>query len=233
MIKLLLIEDDAGLCYIIKSTLEEIIGGYEVLTARNGAEGLLVYAEDTPDIIVSDVDMPVMDGLEMAKQIRKTNTQIPILFASGKNRAMDVTAGYAAGCDNYIKKDFLPEELDVHVKKLIELKRPQTVEGKTIESHRIGKYTFDAARCCLAYKTQIHQLTSLESQILTLLYEKMGDPVPRNVILAKHWGVLDDYFYASRSLDVIISRIRKYLSKDKSVSIKNIRNVGLVLKVFT
>lgn len=122
MIKLLLIEDDKNLCYIIKSNLEEILGGYEVITAANGEEGLLALKEQKADIIVSDVDMPVLNGIEMVKKIRQFNTEIPILFATGKTSSKDVLAGYGSGADNYIKKPFLPEELDAHIHALLSMK---------------------------------------------------------------------------------------------------------------
>ncbi len=228
MIKLLLIEDDINLGYIIKSSLEEIIGDYEVRTASNGEEGLQALTGNyLPDVIVSDIDMPVLNGLDMVKQIRKSNTEIPIIFATAKKSSKDVTVGYESGVNNYIKKPFLPEELDAHIKALIRLKHNQIIKPKE-KTYRIGKYIFDPKLYYLDYNSKKQNLTSREAQILTLLYDKKGEVVLREDILNKFWGT-NDYF-TSRSLDVFISKMRRYLSEDATVSIKNIKGVGLILE---
>lgn len=228
MIKLLLIEDDINLCYILKSSLEELIGDYEVTTASNGEEGLQILASNyTPDIIVSDVDMPVLNGLDMVKQIRKSNVDILIIFTTAKNTAKDVTLGYESGVDNYIKKPFLPEELDAHIKALLRLKQNTIIELKE-QAAKIGSYIFEPELYYLEYDSKKQRLTSRESQILKLLYDNKGQIVLREDILNKFWGT-NDYF-TSRSLDVFISKMRRYLSEDRTVSIKNIKGVGLILE---
>ena len=115
MIKLLLVEDDANLCYIIRGGLEDMIGGYEVMTASNGEEGLKIWKEQHLDIIISDIEMPVMDGYEMVRRIRETDGFIPIVFTSGRVSPKDVVKGYELGVNNYIKKPFVAEELDAHI----------------------------------------------------------------------------------------------------------------------
>ncbi|GAB6123463.1 response regulator transcription factor [Dysgonomonas termitidis] len=226
MIKLLLIEDDINLAYIIKSSLEEIIGGYEVITSVNGDEGLQILADYTPDVIVSDIDMPILNGIDMVKHIRKSNTDIPIIFATGKSSSTDVKIGYEAGVNNYIKKPFLPDELDAHIKALMQLKYNQVIKHKE-KIYKIGKYLFDPTLYHLDYNSKKQNLTSRESQILNLLCDKKGEVVLREDILIKFWGT-NDYF-TSRSLDVFISKMRRYLSEDASISIKNIKGVGLIL----
>ena len=123
MIKLLLVEDDANLCYIIRGGLEDMIGGYEVMTASNGEEGLKIWKEQHLDIIISDIEMPVMDGYEMVRRIRETDGLIPIVFTSGRVSPKDVVKGYELGVNNYIKKPFLAEELDAHIGALLKMKR--------------------------------------------------------------------------------------------------------------
>ena len=123
MIKLLLVEDDANLRYIIRGGLEDMIGGYEIKDAANGEEGLKVWQEWQPDVIVSDIEMPVMDGYEMVKRIRETDPDIPILFSSGRVSPKDVVKGYELGVNNYLKKPFLPEELNAHVQALMKMKQ--------------------------------------------------------------------------------------------------------------
>ncbi|WP_080903481.1 response regulator transcription factor [Parabacteroides sp. Marseille-P3160] len=227
MIKLLLIEDDINLGYIIKSSLEEIIGGYEVVTASNGEEGLEDLKEYSPDLIVSDIDMPVLNGLEMVRKIRQTDQQIPIVFATGKTSSKDVTIGYEAGVNNYIKKPFLPEELDAHIKALLQYaqgKRTKPVQ----EVYNLGRFEFTPKLYLLKHDDMKQNLTARESQILEELCKRKGEVVLREELLKKFWGT-DDYF-TSRSLDVFISKMRKYLSGDSTVSIKNIKGVGLILE---
>ena len=117
--KLLLVEDDATLRYMIRNSLEVVIGGYEMAEAANGAEGLELWKTFRPDIIVADVEMPVMDGYEMVAKIRETDRLQPIVFASGMEDPSHVMRGYEVGVNNYIKKPYLPEELDAHVRALL------------------------------------------------------------------------------------------------------------------
>ena len=122
MIKLLLVEDDKNLSYIVQSGLQDIIGGYEVITAFNGKEGLQAWEEHHPDIIISDIDMPVMDGFEMVRHIRETDGDTPILFASALTSPKDVRKGYDIGVNNYVKKPFIPDELDAHLHAILKMK---------------------------------------------------------------------------------------------------------------
>jgi DNA-binding response OmpR family regulator len=226
MIKLLLIEDDASLSYMIKSSLEDIIGNYEVDIATNGEEGLERIASFRPDMIVSDIEMPVLNGLEMLKQIRLTDTNIPVIFASGKVSSKDVTFGYEAGADNYIKKPFSPEELDAHIRSMLNLKNGSKTRIKNA-IYPVGRYGFDPKNFTLTYESEKYIMTARESHLLDLLVEHKGEIVKREDILLRFWKL--NNAYTSRSLDVFISRIRGYLSKDKSVTLKNIKGVGLVL----
>jgi len=225
-IKLLLVEDDKNIAYIMKSSLEELIGGYEVTVARNGKEGLSLAETACPDIIVSDVTMPVMNGLEMVKKIRKTNKEILIMFASGNTGSKAVAEGYKAGVNNYIKKPFLPLELDWHIKALINLKN----ESKKKKLHSllsIGSYRLDTKNLFLFYGSEKQTLTVREVEILEMLIENKGEIVKRETLLMKLWGSNDTC--TSRSLDVFIAKIRGYLSKDPSARITNVKSVGLIL----
>ena len=129
MIKLLLVEDDPNLRYVVQCGLEDIIGGYNVQTAVNGEEGLKTWASFKPDIIISDIDMPVMDGFEMVRRIRETDANTPILFASALTSPRDVRFGYQLGVNNYVKKPFIAEELDAHIHAV--LKMTQGVHMRT------------------------------------------------------------------------------------------------------
>ena len=132
MIRVLLVEDDKNLCFILKSSLEQMIGGYEVTTAPNGQEGLELLEQKEFDVIVSDVEMPVMDGLTMVQHIRRHHPRLAVIFITGLTTARDVINGYQSGADFYIKKPFLPEELNAHIQAVLKMKQnapaPQTVD---------------------------------------------------------------------------------------------------------
>lgn len=229
-IKLLLVEDDPNLAYIIRSGLEDMVGGYEVTTASNGAEGLKAWEANKPDIIVSDIDMPVMDGFEMVRHIRETDGFTPILFTSALTSPKDVKRGYELGINNYIKKPFAPDELDAHIHAIMKMNTGGRLRSETL--HKLGCYTFDAARATLRDdRTEKERpLTVRENQLLELLVKNKNEVVRREAILSRFWNTEDDYF-ASRSLDVFISKLRKMLEDDPTISLKTVRGVGVMLEV--
>lgn len=231
IIKLLLVEDDANLCYIIQGGLEDMIGGYEVLTAANGEEGLKVWKAEQPDVIVADIEMPVMDGYEMVKRIREEDEHIPILFTSGRVSPKDVVKGYELGVNNYVKKPFLAEELHAHVTALLKLTRGLQVQKNEVPEVSIGQlFSFDTTRGVLKQKSgEERMLTVREADLLRMLCEHKGQVVRREVILSRLWNTEEDYF-ASRSLDVFVSRLRKLLANDETVELKTVKGVGLILE---
>lgn len=230
IIKLLLVEDDANLCYIIQGGLEDMIGGYKVLTAANGEEGLAVWRSEHPDVIVADIEMPVMDGYEMVKRIREEDEHIPILFTSGRVSPKDVVKGYELGVNNYVKKPFLAEELHAHVTALLKLTRGLQVQ-KEVPEVAIGRlFSFDTTRGVLKQKSgEERMLTVREADLLRMLCEHKGQVVRREVILSRLWNTEEDYF-ASRSLDVFVSRLRKLLVADETVELKTVKSIGLILE---
>lgn len=231
MIKLLLVEDDTNLSYIVHSGLQEIIGGYEVITAFNGKEGLEAWREHHPDIIISDIDMPVMDGFEMVRLIRETDGDTPILFASALTSPKDVRKGYDIGVNNYVKKPFIPDELDAHLHAILKMK-----EGTKSRDEsgicRFGKYVLDAKQAFLLNNESGNKttLTVREAQLLQLLAQNKGEVVNRETILSNFWNTDDDYF-ASRSLDVFITKLRKLFANDPQIDIVTKRDIGLSLVV--
>ena len=229
MIKLLLVEDDPTLSYIIQSGLQEIIGGYEVITAGNGAEGLLAWQQHHPDIIISDIDMPVMNGFQMVERIRETDGDTPIVFASALTSPKDVREGYKIGVNNYIKKPFVPDELDAHIHGLLKMKDGAKTRNES-GYYKIGSYTLDAEHASLRNDNTNTKkvLTVREAQILQLLADNKNETVKREAILSRFWNTEDDYF-ASRTLDVFIAKLRKLLEDDPLVYIKTIRGIGLTL----
>ncbi len=227
-IKLLLVEDDEAFAFIVKGSLE-LLGNYEVCAAKNGFEGLKAYASFDPDIIVSDIEMPEMTGWEFIKKVREKDLRIPVLFASGRTNPKDVIDGYEIGVDNYIKKPYLVEELNAHVRAI--LRRMPDFEDN--DEHKakglipIGQYLLHVNSRTLQMKGEEYKLTEMETKILMLLYERRGELVKRDELLIDIWGIND--FFASRSLDVFVSKLRKYLEGDKSVKINTLRGEGLLM----
>jgi len=233
MTRVLLVEDDKNLSFILKSSLEQMIGGYEVVSVANGKDGLDMLTKENFDVIVSDVEMPVMDGVTMVKHIRKNHPSLAIIFITGLTTARDVINGYQAGADFYIKKPFLPEELDAHIQAVLRMRHNTQAESPAGNDEDtifiIGKYSFDPTQNLLIFENEQHNLTAKESKILEMLCREKGKVVSRENILNEIWGNSD--FYSSRSLDVFITKLRKYLSKDTNVSLNVLKGVGICLKV--
>lgn len=233
MTRILLVEDDKNLSFILKSSLEQMIGGYEVISVANGKDGLDMLAKENFDVIVSDVEMPVMDGVTMVQHIRKNHPSLAIIFITGLTTARDVINGYQAGADFYIKKPFLPEELDAHIQAVLRMKHNTQAESPAGNDEdtifTIGKYSFDPTQNMLIFENEQHNLTAKESKILEMLCREKGKVVSRENILNEIWGNSD--FYSSRSLDVFITKLRKYLSKDTDISLNVLKGVGICLKV--
>ncbi|MDN0071717.1 response regulator transcription factor [Bacteroides caecigallinarum] len=233
MTRVLLVEDDKNLSFILKSSLEQMIGGYEVLSVANGKDGLDMLTKENFDVIVSDVEMPVMDGVTMVQHIRKNHPSLAIIFITGLTTARDVINGYQAGADFYIKKPFLPEELDAHIQAVLRMRHNTQAESPVGNDEdtifTIGKYSFDPTQHMLIFENEQHNLTAKESKILEMLCREKGKVVSRENILNEIWGNSD--FYSSRSLDVFITKLRKYLSKDTNVSLNVLKGVGICIKV--
>lgn len=233
MTRVLLVEDDKNLSFILKSSLEQMIGSYEVVSVANGKDGLDMLTKENFDVIVSDVEMPVMDGVTMVQHIRKNHPSLAIIFITGLTTARDVINGYQAGADFYIKKPFLPEELDAHIQAVLRMRHNTQAESPAGNDEdtifTIGKYSFDPTQNLLIFENEQHNLTAKESKILEMLCREKGKVVSRENILNEIWGNSD--FYSSRSLDVFITKLRKYLSKDTNVSLNVLKGVGICLKV--
>ena len=204
MIKLLLVEDDASLAYIEKTGLEDIIGGYEVTTAANGKEGVKAWEETHPDVII---------------------------FTSALTSPNDVKAGYRLGINNYVKKPFVPEELDAHIQALMKMRGGAKTQ-KEVSHYKLGKFTLDADHATLRNdETGASQtMTQREAQILAILADNKNNVVRREAILSRFWNTEDDYF-ASRSLDVFVNKLRKLLADEPRITLKTVRGIGLQLIV--
>ena len=230
MTRVLLVEDDKNLSFILKSSLEQMIGGYEIEVATNGKEGLEKLASGRFDVIVSDVEMPVMDGVTMVRQVRERYPDVAIVFITGLTTARDVINGYQSGADFYIKKPFLPEELDAHIHAVLKVKRSASMpEADGKDRYTIGKYSFFPSQNLLCDEDGYQwSLTPKEAKVLEMLCRRKGHLVSREEILIAIWQTAD--FYSSRSLDVFITKLRKYLAKDPHIGLKVQKGVGIELE---
>ena len=197
----------------------------------NGKE-VISFLETHPqvDLLFLDIEMPIMDGYEMVKRIREVDKETPIIFSSGLVSPKNVLKGYELGANNYIKKPFIPEELDAHIHALLKLSKGEKSKDES-ECYKIGKeYVLDATHAILKHSSGENKtLTAREAGLLQMLCENRGDVVRREAILDKFWNTEDDYF-ASRSLDVFVTKLRKLIAEDSSVSIKTVKGVGLMLE---
>lgn len=221
-IKILLVEDEPTLAMIIKDTLDG--DEFEILLAADGEEGLARYTETKPDIIVSDIMMPKMDGFTMIRQIRKTDSLTPVLFLSARSAAGDVVEGFELGGNDYLKKPFGLAELIVRIKALL---GKVSIRKEETSCFLVGQYTFDSITQTLLYCAEKQLLSNRESEILKRLCENKDHVLPSKDLLLDLWG--DDSFFNSRSLHVFITKLRHRLSEDKTIRILNVRGIGYKL----
>jgi DNA-binding response OmpR family regulator len=220
-ITILYVEDELSLGKITNDTLKK--NGFNVIWAKDGVEALEIILNCKVDIVVADVMMPKLDGFNLVIEIRKKNNLIPILFLTARVLTEDLIKGFDIGGNDYLKKPFSIEELIIRIKELV--KRNKILNPLNIYS--IGKYTFNYTKMEITLDNQKISLTHRENEIIKRLYLKANEIVNRKEILIDLWG--DDTYYNGRSLDVFMTKIRKYFSEDSSIAIKNIRGVGYKL----
>lgn len=223
-----MVEDELSLAMVVSDNLQS--AGYRVTHARDGEEGLKAFFRLAPDLVILDVMMPKVDGFSVAKSIRETDRSTPILFLTAKVNVKDVVKGFEAGGNDYIRKPFSIEELLIRIKVILNenrlLERPKPVAAHIFE---IGQYSFDSRKFELTLGGNVRKLTVRESDLLKLFCENREETLTKQHLLLKVWQ--DDSFINSRSLDVFVSRLRKYMKQDAMVSIINIRGVGYKLMV--
>lgn len=233
-IKVLLVEDEQSLAMILSDTLEA--QGFEMRTAGDGEEGLRMFEEQKPDVLVADVMMPKMDGFEMVRRIRKTDKHTPVLFLTARSAVNDVVEGFELGGNDYLKKPFGIQELMIRIKSLChcafegdETNASTDIavslqESKQDEWVNIGSYLFNATQQILQLGDKRMELSHREAEILRFLVENQNEVVEMKKILLDLWG--DDSFFNSRSLHVFITKLRHKLSDDENIRIVNVRGIG-------
>lgn len=222
--KILLVEDDPSLGFVVKDNLS--LQGYDVTLCKDGIEGEQEFMKRPFNLCVLDVMLPKKDGFALARSIREKNSDVPIIFLTAKAMTDDKLEGFGTGADDYMTKPFSLEELYCRIE--VFLKRSGSSTKESIEALPIGQYEFDTANFTLKHKNEERVLTSREAEILKQLYLHRDRVLRREEILLAVWGN-DDYFLG-RSLDVFISKIRKYLKDDPNVQITNFHGVGFKLE---
>lgn len=223
-IRILYVEDDETLGFVTRDNLE--LKGYQIIHCKSGNEALDFIQNEPFDLCILDVMLPGVDGFTIAKIIRERDQNVPILFLTAKSLKEDKIHGLRIGGDDYIVKPFSIEELILKIE--IFLKRSKVVNHPVVNDLKIGAYTFDYANQTLSHLNASRKLTQREADLLKYLIERKNVITKRSDILIKLWG-RDDYFLG-RSLDVFISRLRKYLKEDPALKIENIHGVGFRLE---
>ena len=226
--KILLVEDDPNFGTILKDYLN--LNGYEVTLAKNGIEGFKKFVKEYFNLIILDIMMPYKDGFTLAKEIREKNDIIPIFFLTAKTLKEDVLKGFKIGGDDYMTKPFDSDVLLAKIKVLLNRNTVKMSPSKDIFEFEFGGFSFNSKLRYLNYKDNSSvKLSPKENQLLKMLVQHLDDLLPRDIALNKIWR--DDNYFTSRSMDVYIAKLRKYLSKDERVKIINIHGEGFRLVV--
>jgi DNA-binding response OmpR family regulator len=225
-IKILLVEDDKNLGNLLKDYL--IAKGYDTHLEVDGDKGIKAFLAGKFDMCVLDIMMPIKDGFTLAKEIRNTNKQVPIIFLTARSLKEDKLEGFRSGADDYITKPFTMEELSARIQAV--LRRSTGVVVSTEKKiFDIGKYHFDYDHQSLKGPNGIQKLTSKETELLKMLCDNVNAVLERGIALNQIWK--DDSYFNARSMDVYITKLRKYLKDDDSIEIVNVHGRGFKLTV--
>lgn len=222
--KILLVEDDPALGFVIKDNLLQ--KGYDVTLCADGEQGHDSFSKQNYDLCIFDVMMPKKDGFTLAQSVREKNSEVPILFVTAKAMLEDKLTGFRAGGDDYIVKPFSMEELFARIEVFLRRTNSKTAKEETFT---IGAFTFDSKNFTLHHASGSKALTQKESEVLKMFCLNPDRVLKREEILKAVWG--DDDYFMGRSMDVFISKLRKYLKEDPSVQIVNFHGVGFKLEV--
>lgn len=226
--KVLLVEDEPSLALVVKDGLQQ--NQYEVKLATDGDEALKMFHSFEPHIVILDVMIPKLNGFNVSKTIRNLDRKTPIIFLSAKVQSKDVIRGFESGGNDYLRKPFSMEELLIRMKVLLSTSGLLDEVGEPQATFfQFGDFQFDCKRLELKFNETTKKLTSKEADLLQLFCENKNQLLTKKAILHAIWG--DDSFFNSRTMDVFISRLRKYLSYDPDIAIINVRGVGYKLLV--
>lgn len=224
---ILYVEDDINLGFVTKDNLD--LKGYSTAYYKDGKTGLDIFKKEKFDLCILDIMLPDMDGFELAREIRKISQDVPIIFLTAKAMKEDKIKGFQTGADDYITKPFSIEELILRIEVFLKRSKKAEMHDEVQNTFLVGKYEFDFNNLTLAIGKQKSVLTLKEAELLKLFCINRDKILKREDILRAVWGH-DDYFMG-RSLDVFISRLRKFLQQDPKIQIDNIHSVGFRLSV--
>jgi len=223
-IKILLAEDDSNLGVLLKNYLNA--KNYDTTLVRTGTQAFDIFSDYIFDICIFDIMMPELDGISLAKAIRFLDSKIPIIFLTAKNQQEDIIEGFVSGADDYITKPFSMEELLYRIEAI--LRRANNAKLLLKDGpYAIGSFIFDPLTQILSHEERSVKLTTKEAGLLDILYRHRNDMLERNHALKAIW--IDDNYFNARSMDVYISKLRKYLSLDPVLKILNIHGRGYKL----
>ncbi|PSR57332.1 DNA-binding response regulator [Adhaeribacter arboris] len=223
MVRILLVEDDENLGFLVQDNLES--EGYAVQLCADGLTGLRVFGQQTFDLCILDVMLPVVDGFTLAQEIRKINTSVPLIFLTAKSQPDDRIHGLRLGADDYLTKPFRLEELNLRLKAILKRTFISPIPNTIIT---FGQSRLDYPNLLLWVQNQKLQLTQKEADVLRMLCLQLNTIVKRELILKTIWE--DNGYFVARSMDVFISKLRKYLRPDQSLRISTIHGVGYKLE---
>ncbi|WP_282636093.1 response regulator transcription factor [Sphingobacterium thalpophilum] len=228
-IKVLLAEDEPMMGKLIKEALE--LRDFEVVWAVDGLKAYSSFCVARPDICIFDVMMPYKDGFTLAQEVRGLSSEVPIIFLTAKSAIQDLATGFEAGANDYIKKPFSMEELIIRMRALLNRQSLTKPSGTRDGEYTLGKFRFSFKNLNLSLGDRQQLLSYKEAQLLKLLIDHRDAVLDRKVALDYVWG--DDSYFNSRSMDVFISKLRKFLEADPAIKIVNIRGKGFKLVVNT
>ncbi|MEI8047682.1 MAG: response regulator transcription factor [Bacteroidota bacterium] len=231
-VKILLVEDDINLGDVLRDYLE--LQEYEVTRAMDGVEGLEIFKSQPFDLLLLDVMLPRKDGFTLANEIRAIDQQIPLIFLTARGQMEDRVTGFKTGCDDYITKPFSSEELELRIgailRRCLQPETNQQPESGLIKGiYPLGKYIFDSVNHELRIADKRISLTTKELDLMQVLYSNKNQLITREKTLKAVWG--SDNYFIGRSMDVFITKLRKYLKDDPNISIVNIHGSGFRLEV--
>lgn len=225
--RLLVVEDDPNLGTILAEYLRA--KDYDVKLCQDGEEGFDSFTKREYDLVISDVMMPKKDGFTMGAEIRKLNKKTPIIFLTAKSMKEDTIEGFKIGADDYITKPFSMEELLLRINAILRRTKSEMIEDENTKDYAVGIFKFNPNERTLTNNGEVEKLTSKESQLLKLLVQNRNEVLEREFALKAIWG--DDSYFNSRSMDVYITKLRKYLRPDSNLEIINVHGKGFKLIV--
>ena len=222
----MLVEDDESLGFLLKDSLDS--NGWEVSLYNNGEKGLSAFHHSSFDLCILDIMLPHKDGFELASEIRRYDQRIPIVFLTAKNQTDDRIKGFQLGADDYVCKPFSMEEFKYRIEAILKRSSAKDTAINKSSIVHVSQSSLDIHNLTLNANGAITRLTYKESKLLELFFRHTNKVVEREVFLKTVWE--DDGFFVARSMDVFVSRLRKYLASDQHLKIENIRGVGYILK---